>query len=1146
MKRFFFISTIGAGILSWIFFFFIFLTFLFPSTVIRAIDEYAMPSYSIEFSGLDTSGNALNQNFKFSNIHITYNDMSLLKIKELSLGFSFKPHYIFQPINLNSIAINDGYFFQPFSSDSNSPQSLLFSFDDEISMSFKNFLYQTNNSAIEVNGDLFGQVSRSLSGQLSFLHENKLSTIALDFFEDSYRISLNLHSFNWLSLIPAYNASPFKDLVFQMNALGQFEKDQSSFKGSFESKKIFFKSFSINANKGSFDFQSEKDIGMLKLTEFLHPFVDENYPIQVNFRNRSVGIPRLFLSGEIAESESLRLTNLIVDNLFISFNSLSPKYSGYITDLDLKDLYFEEILNLGGSFSGYGDSINFYLNSESAVLRNYKKNIIPVSIAGMASLTGSELDFIASIKNQIAKIDFSLKFNPKSTNPVSLSFKGNDVSKELIAFSLPEAMKGVSSFVGTNIILGRQNSVYFDYSSPGSESLGKLKAKILTNESEVILEDGSKIVIFQPIIEADLENLYIFSPSGELKNFTYEEAYGLLNLETKNLNLYSQHDMKSVDLKRLLSFREINFNLPDILAEQKSEINLLNFELNNAVSIKTNNFNLPIMNSKKININEGNIFIVDLHEIYGLFPSIFMKEEFSILFSGTNLIKKFDLIFSTNINLAPRDFILDSDYLHIFGNDLFKFNLLIQQNLSPVLKINSDLKNIELNSPFNSLSKNKLERLPTEITISNFSNPSLKLRNRQLDVHIRNFINYDGYISIGNELPERLKNFRQEPGLNIYLYSKFLNENILSYIFSENSESETSQLNKLAFNIDSFKFFNNSFSNLSGLIKLNHSEISGNLFADKLNLKFIKDPTGFMRIEIKDSTIPEIEFINSAKLSSDKALNSRLIVRNSSFGKVKISELDVYLLNNEKKFTANNLKLSSNLMSIKPLAESSVAYFSMDKNKPLYRIRGDFLVKDSNKIPYLRDFADFSYFNGSLNLQWRELSTLSHIEGESKFILKDLVVKDSLSDSIAFNLLGVLNLKNILGKLANLDLSIDEFTSMQLGRVEGDLLFSKSKMRLVSPLYIETNSAKMKWVGQINKNSRNILDDLDLNLDLRITIGESLPWYAAILGGLPAIAGSAVVNEIFEEDINNFTNYQYEILGTISQPKLERIKQEIK
>ena len=82
----------------------------------------------------------------------------------------------------------------------------------------------------------------------------------------------------------------------------------------------------------------------------------------------------------------------------------------------------------------------------------------------------------------------------------------------------------------------------------------------------------------------------------------------------------------------------------------------------------------------------------------------------------------------------------------------------------------------------------------------------------------------------------------------------------------------------------------------------------------------------------------------------------------------------------------------------------------------------------------------------------------------------------------------------------------------------------------------------MKWVGQINKNTQNNLHELDLNLDLKFRFGENLPWYAAILGGLPAVAGSAVINEVFAEDINDLTNFQYEVLGTISEPILERIK----
>ena len=551
---------------------------------------------------------------------------------------------------------------------------------------------------------------------------------------------------------------------------------------------------------------------------------------------------------------------------------------------------------------------------------------------------------------------------------------------------------------------------------------------------------------------------------------------------------------------------------------------------------------MPITESNNINFDNASIFIVDLDKVYGLLPASFLKDELSILLSGNSLTKTYDLTFSTNMNIDIEEFIADSIYLQASGRELFKIDFNIKKNSPLILKMYSDLKHIELNSPLNSLSKEKLVRLPTEILISNFSNPSIKLSNQQVDMHIRDISKYDGYISIGKKIPNQLKSFIQEPGLNIYLYSEVITEDLLTYVFSKNTALTSVKLNKLAFDIKNFKLFNNNFSDVSGLFDLNSSEIKGNLFGDKLNLNLRIDETGFIRLEIKDSVVSNTKFINSTESTLDVPLNSRLIVSNSSFGKIKIKDLDVYLLNNKKNFTANNIRLSSNLISIKPFEKSSPAYFSIDKIKPLYKLKGEYLIKESNKIPYLADFTDFSYFNGSINLQWRELSNLSHIEGGGNFIMKDLVIQDSFSDSLAFSLLGVLNLRNILGKLANLDLSIDEFTSTQLSRVEGDVLFSRSKLRLVSPLYIETNAAKMKWVGQINKNSKNNLEDLDLNLDLRIRFGENLPWYAAILGGLPAVAGSAVLNEVFEEDINDLTNYQYEILGTISEPKLERIK----
>ena len=1147
MKNFLRVSSICLSIISWIFFLFLTILVFFPGSFIKTIDQHVLTTHSIEFSNLKSSGSALNRNLKFKNLSIKQNERVLILTEELELGFSLKPYNFLSFLNINSIAVKNGYFDQFNLETRNSSPSSIVNFSDEILLSFKNFKYKKDESIFEINGEIFGDLSKSISGQLGFLHDGKLSTIAINGSEDSYRFSLNLYPYDWLNLIPAFNTLPIKDLRFQINALGELQDTKSNIRGSFSSSSFLLESLFLNQNKGSFHFQSKNDKGTLILTEFLHPFIDEEYPIQINLKKKSISAPRFFLSPQILEIEALNLKNLVVENLYISLNASLPKYSGFIRDLDLHNLYFEEINNLSGDFSGYGDKMKFIINSNSSILKNYNQNFIPVSIVGEGNLSGSVFDLKAHIKNKFAGIDLSLKINPKPINPFFIELKGHDISKDLISFSLPKSLKAVSSYIDTNIKLGNKNSIYFGYSIPGTGFDSDLKAKILINESKLELNEKQKIDFSKPIIEADSKNLYIFSPSGKITNFFYDEAYGLINYKNQKLSFYSLHDMKSMDLISLLNGEGESYNLPDLRAIHKGTLKLTALTFNNAISVKTKNFFIPVLQSPhKIQVDKGNIFIVDLDLIHGSLPSTFMQKEMPVTLLGTGLTKKYDLTFSANINLDSSDFNIDSSYLKVSGSDLFNIDLNLQKDSPPILKINSDLHNIELNSPLDSLSKNKLIKMPTEILIENFSSPSIEVRNKKVDIHIRDLGKYDGYISIGAKLPDQYKSFNYEPGLNIYINSQFIDENLLISMLPSKKETTSIKFNKLAFDIRNFKFFKNNFSDLSGLFDLNSEGIRGNLNADKLNLDLKMDQTGFMKIEIKDSAIPDIEFFNSSQSSLGRSINSRLIVKNSSFSKVKIKDLDVYLVNNRNNFAANNIKLTSNLISIKPSNKSSTAYFSVDKDKPLYKIRGDFLFKDSKKIPYLRDMIDFSYFNGSINLQWKELSSLSHIEGESNFVLKDLVIKDSIADSLAFNLLGVLNLKNILGKLANFDLSIDEFTSTQLSRVEGDLLFNKSKLRLVSPLFVETNAAKMRWVGQVNKNSKNKLDELDLNLDLRVRVGENLPWYAAILGGLPAVAGSAVINEIFEEDINNLTNYQYEVLGTISEPKLERVKQEIK
>ena len=71
-------------------------------------------------------------------------------------------------------------------------------------------------------------------------------------------------------------------------------------------------------------------------------------------------------------------------------------------------------------------------------------------------------------------------------------------------------------------------------------------------------------------------------------------------------------------------------------------------------------------------------------------------------------------------------------------------------------------------------------------------------------------------------------------------------------------------------------------------------------------------------------------------------------------------------------------------------------------------------------------------------------------------------------------------------------------------------------------------------VGVLEDTAKELMDEN----------GGSVKCYGLDIRGAQDVDNT--INEIFEEDINNLTNYQYEVLGTIAEPKLERIKQEIK
>ncbi|MDC1300905.1 hypothetical protein N8Z14_03800, partial [Gammaproteobacteria bacterium] len=637
-------------------------------------------------------------------------------------------------------------------------------------------------------------------------------------------------------------------------------------------------------------------------------------------------------------------------------------------------------------------------------------------------------------------------------------------------------------------------------------------------------------------------NLYFFGSPGTVNQLPIKSMVGELNFQDQILRYASTHTFSASDFKMVLN----NSDMPPINLNSgglsKGHFNLLSREQYNFSSIYIKDFFLPLYQENSLSILGGQVFISNLNQVNGFLSGRLLEEDIDISLQGKNLLSSYELDFQADLKLQPQDFLPASSLGQLSGKGAFVFELGVHKNMPPTLNIFSNLEGIELDSQFSFLNKKKLRVLPTQITISNFIDPEIYLSNELIDLHLHSLNKPQGYIAIGQALPAQFTYLKKTTGLNIYLLINELNAAVISSWPSMQSDNSNQFIENVVVEIKNFEMLGNQYNQVTGIFSLDAGNLEGNIKSKNLNVILKQDSSGFVSAEFNNTHIQDASFLHLNTSSQNiPNLNARLIAKNSSLGALKIQSLDMYLLKNKHLTTLNNIHLHSNLMTVSPLSQDMNAYFAHNSRSETYKLRGTYLLKDPSKIPLIKDFANFSYFNGDINLQWTDLQRLQNIEGSLSFTLKDLLVENKTSTSVAFNLLGILNLKNILGKVANLDLTLNEFTATQLNRVQGDLMFSQSKARLSSPMFIESNTAKMRWIGQINKNNQGELNALDLSLDLRIRLGENIPWYAALLGGIPAVAGSAVISEVFEKNIDSLSNYQYKVSGLLANPKIQRI-----
>ena len=61
------------------------------------------------------------------------------------------------------------------------------------------------------------------------------------------------------------------------------------------------------------------------------------------------------------------------------------------------------------------------------------------------------------------------------------------------------------------------------------------------------------------------------------------------------------------------------------------------------------------------------------------------------------------------------------------------------------------------------------------------------------------------------------------------------------------------------------------------------------------------------------------------------------------------------------------------------------------------------------------------------------------------------------------------------------------------------------------------------------------------DLEMRLKFSENIPWYAALFGGIPALAGGFVLENIIDERVDDASTFKFNITGSIDDPKIIRL-----
>ena len=637
-------------------------------------------------------------------------------------------------------------------------------------------------------------------------------------------------------------------------------------------------------------------------------------------------------------------------------------------------------------------------------------------------------------------------------------------------------------------------------------------------------------------------NTRILSQSGELS--LAAETGELNNMNFKGLNIFNK-------LNENKYYYSIYFNLDEQILDEndlfdfssfsdyKIDLSLYSsgfYESNSNELVTVNKYIFRNSALKTLsgflfeNINAV-LYENSNKEVTGMFDAKIPEQNIN----GSIQIKNNDVTIYTNLEFDMSEILNYENFLTLNGKEEFAAKILISDG-NTSLDLRSNLKDTEISSSINELNKKFDENLNTSIYIDNITQPTYLIENQRFYAFIGN--NNNGFFSLGKGFDNEIKEKDFADGFHIYLTLKNLK---INNILIPNEASNDANLKSLNLKIDELNFFNNLYQNQ--IFKINFKENSSlaTFNGSNLNGSINIDNTGFIRIDVYNTKFEfkGLDIVESQSNFDIANINLRFVGKNIQTYDDIFQDIDFYLLRNENITTVDNIKVSSKNLNIGPYDNNEKAYISYNNKTDMYKVRGSYKINNENSTLEALTNYDFEYLSANLNIQWIGINQLKNIEGNVDFLLKDFQSNTEIPNSAFLRALKIFNLNAIIENINN-ETNIAS-PNLYINRAEGDFYIGQNRALISEPIKIETSEAKMRWQGEIVKNSVGVLDSLNLDLEMRLKVSENIPWYAAIFGGIPALAGGMVLENIFDESLDDVSTFKFKVTGNIDNPEIERL-----